>query len=47
MFKNSQILFTGYLAGLGLDKSVKKGSWSRGEYYIKDILDVSNLKLNI
>ncbi|XP_018563272.1 putative glucosylceramidase 3 [Anoplophora glabripennis] len=29
----------GYLAGLGLDKSVKKGSWSRGEKYIKDILD--------
>lgn len=30
---------SGYLAGLGLDKSVRKGSWSRGEDYIKDILD--------
>lgn len=35
------IFFPGYLTTLGLDKPVRKGSWARGEDYIKDILDVS------
>ncbi|XP_023311387.1 putative glucosylceramidase 3 isoform X3 [Anoplophora glabripennis] len=29
----------GYLAIVGMDKSVRKGSWSRGKNYINDILD--------
>ncbi|XP_023311388.1 putative glucosylceramidase 3 [Anoplophora glabripennis] len=29
----------GYLYVFGMDKSVRKGSWSRGENYINDILD--------